>query len=280
MHHAPGAHWTAFLWAIGITGLLYFDYAWFREQTCLIICPYGRFQSALIDTDTIIIGYDTNRGEPRSKKTAVEGGHCIDCRRCVVVCPTGIDIRNGLQLECIGCANCIDACDEIMDKLERPRGLIRYDSRRGFHEGARRSLVRPRILVYVLLAAAGLSVATVAMLRRSDFEVHVLRSRGLPYELIGEDVRNVYSLRVQNKRDDARVYGIASASANPSALSGLEAVVSQPSVRIAGLSDAQVPIILTAPKAAVRENVRLSFTVTDSLSRESRSVDVIFRGPG
>lgn len=130
----PGDHWAAFLWGTIWTGVLYFNYAWFREQTCLIICPYGRAQSALIDKDTVMIGYDEERGEPRSKKRATaeslkaaeakaaEGGgpialptagDCIDCHRCVAVCPTGIDIRNGLQMECIGCANCIDACDDI-----------------------------------------------------------------------------------------------------------------------------------------------------------------------
>jgi cytochrome c oxidase accessory protein FixG len=127
---SPWEHRAAFLWTMFWAGVLYFDFAWFREQTCLIICPYGRLQSTLVDPDTVIIGYDARRGEPRSKRSET-GGDCVDCFRCVEVCPTGIDIRNGLQMECIGCANCIDACDEVMDRIDKPHGLVRYDSERG-----------------------------------------------------------------------------------------------------------------------------------------------------
>ncbi len=110
---------------------MFFNFAWFREQTCLAICPYGRLQSVLTDPDSLVIGYDEKRGEPRGKAKGEGVGDCVDCNRCVVVCPTGIDIRNGLQLDCIGCARCIDACDDVMDKLHRPRGLVRYDSLKG-----------------------------------------------------------------------------------------------------------------------------------------------------
>ncbi|MFO0628101.1 MAG: cytochrome c oxidase accessory protein CcoG [Polyangiales bacterium] len=124
----PGAHPEAFLAVTIATGLIFFDVAWFREQLCLAICPYGRLQSAMIDPDTLVVGYDAKRGEPRGKAKGDGVGDCVDCNRCVVVCPTGIDIRHGLQLDCIACTQCIDACDEVMDKLHRPRGLIRYDS--------------------------------------------------------------------------------------------------------------------------------------------------------
>jgi cytochrome c oxidase accessory protein FixG len=113
-------------------GILYFNFAWFREQLCIVICPYGRLQSALIDDHSMVIGYD-KRGEPRRAKRGKAGtpgsGDCIACNRCVQVCPTGIDIRHGLQLECIGCTACIDACDEVMTRIHKPRGLIRYDSK-------------------------------------------------------------------------------------------------------------------------------------------------------
>lgn len=121
----PFDHFAAFGTVTFLTGAFYFCFAYFREQFCIMVCPYGRLQSALTDDDTVIIGYDESRGEPRGKANHPEAADCIDCRRCVNVCPTGIDIRNGLQLECIGCAACIDACDDIMRKLNRPTGLVR-----------------------------------------------------------------------------------------------------------------------------------------------------------
>jgi cytochrome c oxidase accessory protein FixG len=141
------------------TGITYFVFAWFREQLCIVICPYGRLQSALTDDHSLSIGYDARRGEPRGKLGTPEAGACVDCNRCVQVCPTGIDIRHGLQLECIGCAACIDACDEVMARVKRPAGLIRYDSRHGF-EGKATRWLRPRILLYTALALLGAAALT------------------------------------------------------------------------------------------------------------------------
>jgi cytochrome c oxidase accessory protein FixG len=134
MKGPPTQHVRAFAVVTFLTGALYFAFSWFREQFCIILCPYGRLQSALTDDHTVLIGYDEARGEPRGKAGSTHGA-CIDCRRCVQVCPTGIDIRNGLQLECIGCAACVDACDDIMTKLKRPTGLVRYDSYVGLKGG-------------------------------------------------------------------------------------------------------------------------------------------------
>jgi cytochrome c oxidase accessory protein FixG len=154
----PVAHPFAFGFALVTTALFYLNFAWFREQLCLVICPYGRLQSLMTDDDTLVIGYDTGRGEPRGKRSDPAAGDCIDCKRCVVVCPTGIDIRNGLQIDCIGCAACVDACDEIMGKIGRAPGLVRYDSLRGFDGGARR-FWRPRLALYAVLGVIGLVVA-------------------------------------------------------------------------------------------------------------------------
>ena len=160
-----------------------------REQVCKYMCPYARFQSAMFDRDTLVIAYDTQRGEPRGSRSrkvdprAVGLGDCIDCTLCVQVCPTGIDIRKGLQYECIGCAACIDVCDSVMDKVGYPRGLIRYGTEIGVERGLSRSemwgrVLRPRVLIYgaILAAVATAFVASVAL--RDPFKVDVVRDRG------------------------------------------------------------------------------------------------------
>ncbi|TAE91237.1 MAG: cytochrome c oxidase accessory protein CcoG [Verrucomicrobia bacterium] len=196
----PLAHATVFTFVTVLTGILWFSFSLFREQFCILMCPYGRLQSALTDDDTIIIGYDEGRGEPRGPKGKTSGS-CIDCRRCVHVCPTGIDIRNGLQMECIGCAACIDACDTIMDKIGQPRGLVRYDSLNGLTKKKRR-IMRPRILAYLVLALLGLSVlAVIASTRVRPYTAEFSRMRGAPYYVDGSMVRNHYQFRILNKRN-------------------------------------------------------------------------------
>ncbi len=275
---SPTEHLPAFLWTLAWTGILYFNYAWFREQTCLIICPYGRLQSALIDADTVIIGYDRGRGEPRSRVND-DGGDCVDCHRCVVVCPTGIDIRNGMQMECIGCANCIDACDEVMDKIHRPRGLVRYDSQRSFETGKRRSLIRPRAFVYALLALVGLGVALFAGSRRQPFEAKLLRARGMPYVLENDHFRNLYTLRIQNKEAQERVYRVSfTGSTTPSGeVPGV--ILPQDRVVLAGMADTRVPVFLTLRRDRYEAPFPVVFTVTDSVSGEVRVVEGRFLGP-
>jgi cytochrome c oxidase accessory protein FixG len=273
---SPSEHLSAFFWVTAWTGILYFDYAWFREQTCLILCPYGRLQSSLIDGDTVVIGYDPGRGEPRSRVND-DGGDCVDCHRCVQVCPTGIDIRNGLQMECVGCANCIDACDEIMDKLHRPRGLIRYDSLDGFETGRRRSLVRPRVFVYAFLGLVGLGVFTGAVLVREPFEVKVLRARGMPYVLEGDRIRNLYTIRVQNKAAETKTFFVspAAGTAGPAP----EFLVPQPAVLVEGLGDAAVPVFAYVDRAGFTGSFPIEIAVTDSATGHRRIAEARFRGP-
>ena len=271
----PATHPVAFGWTLFWTGVLYFDYSWFREQTCLIICPYGRLQSSLIDEDTIIIGYDERRGEPRHKGVD-EGGDCVDCFRCVMVCPTGIDIRNGLQMECIGCANCIDACDAVMDRIGKPRGLVRYDSQRAFRGEPRRSLLRPRVFVYIFLGLLGLTVAGLAVHSREHFQANLLRARGLPYQVVGERLRNLYNVHLQNKSDSPDVFRI---TVDTGAHAGLTAIIPQPVVRLPALADGQYPVFLEMDRADYHGPVKLWLTVTDSLHAESHRLEMTFRGP-
>jgi cytochrome c oxidase accessory protein FixG len=186
------------VWWGTVTALLYANFAFFREQLCLVICPYGRFQASLVDDDTLTIGYDLKRGEPRGR---VPGhGDCVDCRRCVVVCPTGIDIRNGAQLDCIGCAACVDACDEIMEKLARPSGLVRYDSMNGL-TGVPKRFLRPRLALYGVLMSAGLAATVYAFSRRKPFNVDVVRPPGVPWVVEDGLVRNTFSVQIANKEN-------------------------------------------------------------------------------
>jgi cytochrome c oxidase accessory protein FixG len=208
MRSSPADHPVAFLWVLGITGVMYFNFAWFREQTCLIVCPYGRLQSALTDADTLIIGYDQRRGEPRGKLKNTGAGDCVDCGRCVAVCPTGIDIRNGLQIECIGCAACIDACDDIMARVGRPAGLIRYDSARGL-AGERRRIWRPRLLLYGVLGAGIAVGAAFAFRSHTSFEANLLRAPGMPFSVTDGRVRNSFELHLVNKDASGARFAIA-----------------------------------------------------------------------
>jgi len=198
----------------------YGNAGWMREQVCKYMCPYARFQSAMFDKDTLIITYDEERGEPRGargRKTdpkAANLGHCVDCNLCVQVCPTGIDIRKGLQYECIGCAACIDVCDGVMDRMQYPRGLIRYDTQNGMAQHLSRAqllkrALRPRVLVYasvlvLILVALGTSLAL-----RSPFKVDVVRDRGALARLVEDGwVENVYRLQVMNTTERVQRYRI------------------------------------------------------------------------
>ncbi len=269
---------TALVWSLFWTGLLYFDYSWFREQTCLIICPYGRLQSTLVDYDTLIIGYDKNRGEPRHKGIEA-GGDCIDCHRCVDVCPTGIDIRNGLQLECIGCTNCIDACDDIMDKIGKPQGLVRFDSSRGFETGKSRPLLRPRFLIYaVVILALGALFVTRAT-KRESFQVVVMRSQGLPYSIENGVIRNLYTMHLQNKSDVEQIYFIRPADGALAGHEGVEYIIPQDRIVLEGFGDRQLTFFTMMPKSSYSLAEDFHFTFTDSTSGVTQDIKVRFRGP-
>jgi len=269
----PRENWTAFLWTFAVTGIVYFNFAWFREQLCLIICPYGRLQSVLVDKDSLIIGYDARRGEPRGKATDASAGDCVDCRRCVVVCPTGIDIRNGLQMECVGCASCVDACDEVMVKLNRPRGLVRYDSRRGLESGVRRVL-RPRLVFYALAGALGLTVALTMFSARRSFDANVLHV-GVPYVVRDGAVENPRMIHVVKKRDRASRISIRVADDHEPRV---RVTLPQASVEVPALGSVHLPVVLTIDRADVEAQLRARLIVTEEAGDE-RTIEIAVLGP-
>jgi cytochrome c oxidase accessory protein FixG len=211
--------WETF-WILFYAFATYGNAGYLREQVCKYMCPYARFQGAMFDKDTLVITYDTERGEPRGARKRGSDpksqglGDCIDCTWCVQVCPTGIDIRQGLQIECIACAACIDACDSVMDKVGSPRRLIRYSTEHALkHEPTR--LLRPRVLIYGGLLGA-LVIGFVTMLAlRSPVSLDVLRDRNTLYRLTDDgNVDNVYTLRILNKTEQPQRFRIAAQGAS------------------------------------------------------------------
>ncbi|WP_044871869.1 cytochrome c oxidase accessory protein CcoG [Pseudomonas sp. LFM046] len=202
---------TALFWVIFFTAATYINAGWMREQVCIHMCPYARFQSVMFDKDTLIVSYDAARGEsrgPRKKDSDPKAqglGDCIDCQMCVQVCPTGIDIRDGLQIACIGCAACIDACDSIMDRMGYARGLVGYSSERAL-EGGRTRLLRPRLIGYatalvLMIVALGWMGAT-----RPQLSVDVIKDRGMFRENAAGEIENIYNLKLINKTQRAQRY--------------------------------------------------------------------------
>ncbi|WP_114418080.1 cytochrome c oxidase accessory protein CcoG [Marinospirillum perlucidum] len=203
--------WEIF-WMGFFTLFTYLFAGWLREQVCIYMCPYARFQAVMFDKDTLIVSYDAARGEPRGprkKSTNLEEanlGHCIDCDLCVQVCPVGIDIRNGLQYECITCAACIDACDEVMDKMEYPRGLIRYTTEEEL-SGRKTKILRPRLIGYFLVLVAMIIAFTIALSNRVPMEMDVQRDRNQLYRMTTEGlVENSYRVGITNMDQEAHTY--------------------------------------------------------------------------
>lgn len=196
-------HVGGFTAIILFTGAFFFVYSWFREQVCLVVCPYGRLQGVLLDKNSIVVAYDYVRGESRGHQKMGEDhshlGDCIDCHACVRVCPTGIDIRNGTQLECVNCTACIDACDEIMEKVDKPKGLIRYDSENGISLGQKLTFT-PRMIGYSIVLTALIVGLGFGVGSRSRAEITILRAPALLFQPVGNDsISNLYNFKIVNK---------------------------------------------------------------------------------
>jgi cytochrome c oxidase accessory protein FixG len=271
---APTEHGSAFGFIAVATGALYFNFAWFREQLCIVVCPYGRIQSALIDDNSLVVGYDAKRGEPRGKLGAASAGDCVACSRCVQVCPTGIDIRQGLQMECVGCTACIDACDDVKTRLKRPSGLIRYDSQNGF-AGKPTRWFRPRVALYGVLLAVGAGVALWAVSTIRPANLAVTRIIGTPYFVTDDFVRNQFLVRVVNKRNQTQRY-LVSVNRAPASLvqNGLTAVLEVPA-----LGEIVQPLVLQMPRREFTGAFGLEIRLADVGGHFHLERDVEFLGP-
>ena len=210
MKEGPLANPTNFLVMVLFTAAFYFVFAWFREQVCTLVCPYGRLQGVLIDKDTINVFYDYKRGENRSKwrkgedRKAEGKGDCIDCNQCVVVCPTGIDIRNGLQLECINCTACIDACDEVMEKVGLPKGLIRYASEAEI-ENQTSFKVTTRMKAYAVFLALLMGFLGFLLYNRGNLEAKFIKPAGSTFFVKDNRITNTFNYTLLNKSNDNMV---------------------------------------------------------------------------
>jgi len=298
MQTSPLKHPTAFLVMGGATAALMFNFLYFREQFCMIACPYGRFQSVMLDRTSYIVAYDTLRGEPRKKGKRIasseanapqlsgevltldsmavqSAGDCVDCGRCTAVCPTGIDIRNGLQMECIHCAQCIDACNQVMQTIGKPQGLIRYSTQDAL-AGKPSRIVRPRTIIYptIILIAAGLFLA--ALSTKFSFDSRIMGAPGAPFT-IGADrlVQNNFQVRLVNRSQSDQVYSVMFADSEIVAKwSSGDAVKLTPGQSVLLPLDVHFPQHKTTGKGSIDASLRIA----DS-SDVTRTIQVRLTGP-
>ena len=275
-----GAPQLGTLIAVGFVAALVYGFAAiFREKICQVACPYGRFQSIMIDTNSLIVAYDVERGEPRGKYRAGQESEfkdCVDCSMCVQVCPAGIDIRNGLQMECIACARCIDACDDVMTKIKRPTGLIRYGSLNSF-AGKPTRILRPRIFIYATVITLAIGGIATTLLMRPMVTAEVIRNRTALYtELPDGRVANVYTLRAINKSTSEQVVNLEIAGmARSELIGGANPVTLRPGT----VESFNLSVIVPSAELAPGVN-RIRFQLADPASGKIRSeVATTFMAP-
>ncbi len=255
--------WESF-WVLFYGFATYGNAGWLREQVCLYMCPYARFQSAMFDKNTLIISYDPARGEPRGARArgddykAAGKGDCIDCTLCVQVCPTGIDIRNGLQYQCIACGACVDVCDSVMDKMNYPRGLIRYTSENALG-GKPWRLWRPRVIIYSGLLAVIAVALVAAVLLRVPLQMDVLRDRNTLFREVDDDrIENVYTLKIMNMDSRPHAYTVSAAG-----IDDLRLRLDRESLVVAPGEVVDVPVRLQAKADHLdARSVPVTFTLT------------------
>ena len=263
-----------------------------REQVCTYLCPWPRIQAAMMDQESLTVTYRADRGEPRGPHRKGESwvgrGDCIDCRQCVVVCPQGIDIRNGLQLECINCALCIDACDSVMDKIGRPRGLIGYDTdlnaaRRQCGTAEKITFVRPRTIIYALAILGVASLMIYSLATRQTLSLNVIRDRNPAFVTLADGgVRNGYTLKIINMSDAPRDIRVAATGAPYATLSAVGVATEDRTLSIAAPADkvTEIHVYVTLPPAAIDAGAQsITFLVRDAQTgEETRNASAFLTG--
>ncbi|CAN5909181.1 cytochrome c oxidase accessory protein CcoG [soil metagenome] len=281
---SPNEHIGGFLLVVGVSALILFDFGYFREQMCIVACPYGRLQAVLLDKQSMIIGYDVKRGEPRRKPKKMlpvlregsessEGGDCVDCDACVSVCPTGIDIRDGLQMECIGCAQCIDACDGVMDKVNKPRNLISYTSRDMLAGGARK-LLRVRTVIYPLLLVFVAATFVVGVGTHTSTKVWIDRVEGPTFvELPDDQISSQLRLKLENADLAGHHYIVTLEGASNATLRGVT------TFDVKGLKSFESTMFVDSPRTSFAHGkLRVRVRATDELGHAS-VLDATLFGP-
>jgi cytochrome c oxidase accessory protein FixG len=276
------------------TATTYVLAGWAREQVCTYMCPWPRFQAAMLDENSMIVTYQGWRGEPRGKHKAGQSwegrGDCIDCRQCVAVCPTGIDIRDGQQLECIGCGLCVDACNPVMEKVGRPGNLILFDTLANQAERAAGRtptfrFIRPRVLIYATMLAIVGAVMLGAFLMRDTVELNVLRDRAPLFVTLSDgSIRNGYTLKILNKERAERHYVLQVAGVAGAKLTvvGHESAVDDRTAELDARPDsvATFRVYVAAPRGAVRgESMPVTFTIREKQVGETATYSSVFMGP-
>ncbi len=272
MSQSPLEHPTGFLVVAGVSALVLFDFGYFREQMCTVACPYARLQSVLLDKSSLIVGYDAKRGEPRGNGRS-SGGDCIDCKACVITCPTGIDIRDGLQLECVACTQCIDACDSVMTKLNKPTGLIRYANQTWFENYKRSKFLRPRVLVYPVLLVGLLTGLLLIGRAHQRSEITVLRGIGAPFVEQGDLIRNQLRIKIQNRNDQETAFHLTVENAGTSQI-----ITPENPVTVAAGGQASVGAFVLTPRGEFTSGVR-SINVIVSEPGDTFTVPYKLLGP-